>query len=200
MNCLAVIAELKKCSVAVSYNGRVFEVNENEDSSSHLAWLTDQLLKQHNIKFREINKIVTISGPGSFTGIRVAQSLCKGLALALDIPVTCMNYFNLLLCMFYDKINNRDTLILIKSKKNQYYYSYDGRVEVASKSDFINLIRKDIVLIGEDVSEVIELIKDYLIDYYETSDFRQAKNLLKYVNFAIDHVSPLYINAQTHSS
>lgn len=194
MNCLAITAELKKCSAAVLYKGQVFTVNENADSSSQSAYLTDRLLKENGIKFNEIDKIITVSGPGSFTGIRVAQSLCKGLALALNIPSACISYFELLSMMF--PAQKFSELIVIKSEKNQYYYRYHEKVGVCAAEDFSKIVNDDAVIIGEHTDVVQKVIPSLCLKCFECKDFRNAENLLPYAENICDPICPLYVNAQ----
>lgn len=196
MNCLSIISELKKCSVAVSYNGHIFSVNENADSSSQLAWLMDKLLKEQNIKYDEIQKIVTISGPGSFTGIRVAQSLCKGLSLALKIPGVCVSYFDLLSFKFEDTSRKYPELIVIKSEKNRYYYRYRNQIGVSSAEDFSAIINENVVVIGEQTKAISTAIGNNCVQCLECEDFRNAEKLLLYADKISNQIRPLYINAQ----
>lgn len=194
MNCLAVIAELKRCSVAIRYNDNVFFENQNADSSSKLAYLVDNLMKTNKIKFSKLQQIVTISGPGSFTGIRVAQSLCKGLAFALKIPATSITYFDLLSHMCEDKNNKQ--LIVIHSEKDQYYYKYNEEISVTPKENFANFVKDKVVIIGENTEEIQNIIPEQTLACFEYNNFRDANNLLLYADYIIDKVSPIYINAQ----
>lgn len=196
MNCLSIIAELKKCSVAISYEGKIFSVHKDADSSSQLAWLTDQLLKENSIKYDEIQKIITISGPGSFTGIRVAQSLCKGLSLALKIPGVCMSYFDLLSEEFCSISVEYPELIVIKSEKSQYYYRYQNQIGVGAGEDFSSMIKEKIVIIGEQTEEIGKVVGDCCAQCFECPDFRNAQRLLAYAEKIFTPIRPLYINAQ----
>lgn len=44
------------------------------------------LLADVGIGFEELDRLAVVTGPGSFTGIRIGVSYMRGLALALDIP------------------------------------------------------------------------------------------------------------------
>jgi tRNA threonylcarbamoyladenosine biosynthesis protein TsaB len=46
----------------------------------------DTLMRQAALKPEDLNGIVCMGGPGSFTGLRIGFSLAKGLACALNIP------------------------------------------------------------------------------------------------------------------
>lgn len=54
------------------------------------------LLETHNISLREIEAIVVVNGPGSFTGVRVGVSAAKGLAEAFATPVISVSRLQVL--------------------------------------------------------------------------------------------------------
>lgn len=47
----------------------------------------DKILKDNNLDVRDINKIFTVIGPGSFTGIRIGLTACKIISYTLNIPI-----------------------------------------------------------------------------------------------------------------
>jgi tRNA threonylcarbamoyladenosine biosynthesis protein TsaB len=47
----------------------------------------DQFLKSNKFKLDNVKKIIVVSGPGSFTGIRVGVSMSLAFSFAKDIPL-----------------------------------------------------------------------------------------------------------------
>ena len=52
-----------------------------------LAPLVRQLMQESKTEFRELTRISVTTGPGTFTGIRIALSFARGLGVGLNIPV-----------------------------------------------------------------------------------------------------------------
>jgi len=53
---------------------------------ARLAGLCEELLAEAGVTPKELKRIAVVTGPGSFTGVRVGVAFARGLALALDIP------------------------------------------------------------------------------------------------------------------
>lgn len=58
---------------------------------------TENFLQNNNVKWTDLTAIGIITGPGSFTGIRLGIAYAKGLGLGLNIPVIPINAFELYL-------------------------------------------------------------------------------------------------------
>lgn len=53
----------------------------------------DKMLSDFNLQISDIDNICVCVGPGSFTGIRVAVSICKGIAIGTNAKIfTCSNF------------------------------------------------------------------------------------------------------------
>ena len=97
---LCIETATKNCSVALSVNGNVIALQEdnlkNEPGKhfSHaekLQGYITQVLDQANISKNDLQAIAVSKGPGSYTGLRIGVSAAKGLCYALDIPLLAIS-------------------------------------------------------------------------------------------------------------
>lgn len=86
---LAIDASTDQASVALLING--VSISEEQGSQrTHaqiLLPMIDKLLTEANSSLNQLDGIVFGCGPGSFTGLRIACSMAKGLAYAHDLPL-----------------------------------------------------------------------------------------------------------------
>lgn len=64
-------------------------------SATLIAAIGD-LLRAHNLTLRDLGCLVVVSGPGSFTGVRVGLSAAKGLAEGADLKVVAVSRLEVL--------------------------------------------------------------------------------------------------------
>jgi tRNA threonylcarbamoyladenosine biosynthesis protein TsaB len=183
-NIIAISACLKRCSVAILYEGMVHEANENLDAPSNLVWLANGLIKSNNMDIRQINGIIVSSHPGSFTGIRTAQSMANGLALSLKIPLKSVSYFDVIKSIAATD-DNHPVLIAIKGRPGEIYYEIDHqksqRSGVSSYETVKNIISGKCILLGDAGEELIPYCGDKIIKSVHVADFRKAKHFLSLV-------------------
>lgn len=64
-----------------------FNFGEDSQHSAMLLTSIDDVLKSQDLKLSGVSRLVTSSGPGSFTGLRIALASLKALAYAKQIPL-----------------------------------------------------------------------------------------------------------------
>jgi tRNA threonylcarbamoyladenosine biosynthesis protein TsaB len=69
---------------------------EGRSYSSTLVAAVGDLLGRGGVTLREVDAIVVVNGPGSFTGVRVGLSAVKGFAEATQIPVVAVSRLEVL--------------------------------------------------------------------------------------------------------
>ena len=84
--------------------------------AERLMSLLNELLEEASLDWSDIAKIGVCTGPGNFTGIRIAVSAARGLALGLEIPAIGISSFEatLLGC-------GNEHLALLPANKGFYY-------------------------------------------------------------------------------
>lgn len=88
--------------------------------------VVDELLKEAKISIKEIDNICVCVGPGSFTGVRVAISIAKGLALGVKAKVFVLTNFD---CF---EENNKDCYIVLDGFSD---FAYVRTIENGSHFD-----------------------------------------------------------------
>jgi tRNA threonylcarbamoyladenosine biosynthesis protein TsaB len=96
---LQIDSSLSVASVSVSLNGALLGSNTHAAQMDHAAFMQTgirDLLLQTNSSASDIAAVAVVSGPGSYTGIRVAMASAKGLAYAWKKPLITVNSLELL--------------------------------------------------------------------------------------------------------
>lgn len=89
MRLLALETSTEYCSVALWQDGNIVSRCElaGQRHSEILIALLDDMLREAAVKLVQLDGIAFGSGPGSFTGVRIACGVAQGLALGADLPV-----------------------------------------------------------------------------------------------------------------
>lgn len=89
MNLLAIDTSTEYASVALNIKGEL-RSEEQGAQRSHarlILPMVERLLAEAGLSLGQLDAIVYGRGPGSFTGLRIACSVAKGLAYAQDLPL-----------------------------------------------------------------------------------------------------------------
>ena len=84
-----------------------------------------RILDDHNHTVDEVSLLVTTIGPGSFTGIRVGLSFCKGLASGKNIPLVGVPTLDVLASPF-SFMEDHYLCPLVDAKKGEVFASLYG--------------------------------------------------------------------------
>lgn len=89
MNLLAIDTSTELATVAILANGKLHseEQGSMRQHAQFLLPMIKRMLALAGLSFSQLDGIVFGRGPGSFTGLRIACSVAKGLAYAHDLPL-----------------------------------------------------------------------------------------------------------------
>lgn len=155
MNLLAIDTSTENASVALSVDGKIYS-KEHFGTQSHAQFILpaiDQLLTQVGVALTELDGIVFGRGPGSFTGLRVACSLAKGLAYAHNLPLYPVSTLAAIKeAVFFEKISTgasvNAVLTIIDARMNQVYWSsYEFNAKHSLEDEAVSFA-KDVVVAG----------------------------------------------------
>lgn len=129
MKLLAIDTSTERASLALLVNGEISS-SEQPAMRQHaqlILPMIDTLLVDAGISLKQLDGIVFGCGPGSFTGLRIACSVAKGLAFAHDLPLfpvsTLETIANDVLLQDSFKLTNHGVLAVIDARMNQLYWA-----------------------------------------------------------------------------
>ncbi len=165
----------------VKDNEVIYEKNitTNNDHSKYLVPSIDEGLKLNNLKPSDINKCYVVTGPGSFTGTRIAVTVGKTFAYSNNINVIPVSSLK----QYIFSLDNYDYYVsIIRDKGNRLYYGiYDKNYNdiVVDKYNYLEVFEEDmsklkgkVAIISEEgentIKPKLDIIK--LMDYYKDSE------------------------------
>jgi tRNA threonylcarbamoyladenosine biosynthesis protein TsaB len=136
-------------------------------------------IKEGNIEVNNLNEILVVNGPGSFTGIRIGVTIAKTLAYSLNIPIKVLSS---LLIKAISVEHNKEITIVEKEKNGVFVGIFDkgnnllGEYKYLSNQEYKELAKPE------------NEIEDIKINYSKIIEY--SKNI-KAIN--PHSVNPLYV-------
>ena len=116
--------------------------------SEHMVPEIDKLMEKLGLSRKDITKVVTSIGPGSYTGVRIALTIAKITSLACNAPIYPVSSLRVL------KDNDKPSICVINARSNRSYFGvYKGN----------EIIISDTIKTNDEVKEYIANHKDYSI-------------------------------------
>lgn len=136
-NILAIDTSNEICSVSLRYNGEIYSLDKlaNQAHTQMILGQIEQLLKQANISLTDLDLIAYAKGPGSFTGIRIAASVAKSLAFALDLPIIGVSTLSVLAWQGRE-LYQKDKIIVALDARMQEVYATASDFSLFSEKPF----------------------------------------------------------------
>jgi len=178
----------------VKNNDLLIEKKENlgKNLSIETVSIVSKMFNEIKLKPNEIDKIIVVNGPGSFTGIRIGVTLAKIMAYSLNIAITTITSLE---AMSKSIITNKLIVPIINARRDACYGAiYENEKEIL-EGKYMPIEKLKMFLLG--------LNKDYTFISNDSFPFRVEKydpDILNIVNYYKDRdninphlVNPLYL-------
>ena len=116
--------------------------------SEYMIVELNKLLEKHNIKKEDITDVMVAKGPGSYTGVRIAITIAKTIAVALDAKLYAVSSL---------RVQNNGTMpsiCLINARSNRSYVGVYQNQEV---------LLNDCIMKNDEVMKYIQDHPDYSV-------------------------------------
>ena len=187
MNILAVDSSSKPASSAVIKDGRLISeifVNNSMTHSRTLMSVIDKSLEFADITLNDIDLIACVTGPGSFTGVRIGVACVKGLAFSSSIPCAGISALEAMaynfcgvdayVCAVMDaRCSQVYTALFSCADGSVSRITPDEAISIAELCKRIDKLNKTVYLVGDGVELVFS-------QYQGSADVRLSSQLLRY--------------------
>ena len=166
------------CSVALAKDNQILGIKESTKKNSHSEVVTvfvEELMKEYDLSFSDLDAVAVSKGPGSYTGLRIGVSTAKGLCYALDIPLISVNTLQSLAYGAIIKFSQQSELPLlfcpmIDARRMEVYCAlYDSnnkkiretKAEIIDENSFQSFLKSNrIVFFGDGADKCRDIIQD----------------------------------------
>ncbi|MCX7115901.1 MAG: tRNA (adenosine(37)-N6)-threonylcarbamoyltransferase complex dimerization subunit type 1 TsaB [Gammaproteobacteria bacterium] len=123
MNLLGIETATTHASVALTIAGKMYTAEE-DTLKKHAEWVLDAiagLLTQAGVALSDLDGIAFDAGPGSFTGLRIACAVAKGLAMGASLPVYPVSSVR---AIAWGVRPHTPVLAVVDARMNAWYWGY----------------------------------------------------------------------------
>ncbi len=138
--------------------------NLGKDLSVYTVNVVDEMFKKVNVQPTDINKIMVVNGPGSFTGIRIGVTLAKIFAYTKNIPIVTVTSLE---CMAKSIKSDKLIVPIINARREACYASIFDGDKCLLPGEYMTIEKLKMMLIG--------LNKDYVFISNDTFSFETVK-------------------------
>ena len=130
---LAIDTSASITRVALSIEDRLkeYRADDPRQAAQQLLPLIETALVDASISIKELDGIVVVTGPGSFTGLRIGIGAAQGLSLAHATPLVAVSSLELLASSAVSSSASDGLLVCIPARENEIYlgaYKKEGTV------------------------------------------------------------------------
>lgn len=129
MICLALNTATTVLSVALVDGQKTlfsYEAAETRDQGNILINHIQQGLRETGLGYPDIGLIAVVTGPGSFTGIRIGIAAARGIAMAAGKPLCGISSFDL----FSEKRDGFKNIVAVESFRDELYFRVESEEPV----------------------------------------------------------------------
>ncbi|MBN2689058.1 MAG: tRNA (adenosine(37)-N6)-threonylcarbamoyltransferase complex dimerization subunit type 1 TsaB [Gammaproteobacteria bacterium] len=169
MKLLSIETSSSNCSIAISAHGEVFEKTEVavKQQGAVILPMIKKLLEVASLDLAQIDALVFSSGPGSFTGLRIAGGIVQGLAFALEKPVIAVPTMWALAYAVAHKFSMKKVEIVINARMNEFFYGYYQVSKNGVKTLFADSLVKNQIFLAEKPVDSDLLIYNDCLEFHK---------------------------------
>lgn len=177
------------CSLALSEGDTYIFNKEFEDAKAqHSALLAPAIDKAlRNTHYSSVDAVAISNGPGSYTGLRIAASLAKGLCMGWNIPLIAIPTLDIIATTFVrsNADIDGDICVMTDAKRMEVYTAmYDSRAvrkdedkAVVVDKEYLSSLPKGTYIVGDGTTKLLPMIKELSLELKQSVIKPTAKDM-----------------------
>lgn len=176
---LCISAATRVCSVALAQFGHCIALRESNEGQQHASLMTTYIadvLQEANCQLRDIDAVAIDSGPGSYTGLRIAAATAKGICYSTNKKLIIIDTLQALAQGSLPFIAPNDLIIpMIDARRMEVYMAiFDAQLKkieatsayiVTSESFLVHRKNYKLWIVGDAVPKVQNILQHPNIHY-----------------------------------
>jgi tRNA threonylcarbamoyladenosine biosynthesis protein TsaB len=160
------------CSVALSQNGKLLALKEENKGYTHAEHLTlfiEEVMQMTGKNYSELSAVAVSKGPGSYTGLRIGVASAKGICYGLNIPLIALNTLASLANGAFNK-HGKDVYYcpMVDARRMEVYTAvyYQGKIIIETEAKILNensflelLLQKEVLFFGDGALKFKDICK-----------------------------------------
>lgn len=170
----------KLINISLLKDGKLINTLEDISKQNHSVLvmpMIESILKSNKITTNDLNELIVVNGPGSFTGVRIGVVIAKTLAYTLNIPIKTITSLE---CILVSNKSNKNKLATISDTKGKYVGYFNKDNEILEEFKYLK------------TSEFEEYIKDKK-EYLITDNKFNVESIYNYLKNK-DSINPHLVN------
>ncbi|ETR71499.1 MAG: glycoprotease [Candidatus Magnetoglobus multicellularis str. Araruama] len=166
-----------RCSIGISQNQTMLAESSTYARMRHLPKVMPQIdytLKQADKKIQDVDLFCAVSGPGSWTGIRIAITMLKTFSHTLSKPCVTVDSLSALACNIRF-VSPMVYTILDAARKQVYCAGFDCQTSIPKRVESSALKKMDLFL--QELSKPAILVGDAIKAYPEITQQLQNQSI-----------------------
>lgn len=126
MKLLAIDASAEACSVALKVDGKLTDQFKliPRQQTHYILPMIDSLLTQSQVTLADLDALIYIKGPGSFTGLRITLGVVQGLSMPYGLPVIGISSLRAMAFAAFKEQQALQTLVVLDARMQEVYWGY----------------------------------------------------------------------------
>ncbi len=168
-------------------------IDAKSKHSENVLKTIDEMCEEGNVRFRDIDKVAVVIGPGSFTGIRIGVAIVKALGCVnLNLKVYPITSLELMAYIYLQNHKEKITCVLNALSNLYFTAKFNDEGKKLEKEKMVDKLNDDekIIVLKEDLnlpnSVSVELNTVSLVDF-------ALKKIEKDMPISAENLEPLYL-------